>query len=213
MTLKTLDWSAPATTGYATIRAEVDGDTWIITPVPRDVVRIGFSGKDADGTIVDSRHDFAYAESVDEAKLFIDLMRVGADDLPEWRVQLEAAGFTRHYPDAPADDVLSGMWRDERESGSFTIMVLDGFDRGDGPETSVRSSFQTENSAWHNNVTGLADVEGGRKTYGPVTIRTGAPEGVDVLRTGVAAALAVRAARQARGGRFSSPIGGAPAKR
>lgn len=210
MTLQALDWSAPAATGYATIRAEIDGNTWIITPVPRDVVRIGFSGKDADGTIVDCRHDFAYAESVEEAKILIDLMRAGADDLPEWRVQLEAAGFTRYYPDASADDVLSGMWRDERASGSFTIMVLDGFERGNGAETSVRSSFQNENSVWHNNVTGLADVEGGTKTYGPVTIRTGAPEGVDVLRTGVAAALAIRAARQARGGRFSNPIGGAP---
>ena len=57
---------------------------------------------------------------------------------------------------------------------------------------------------WHN----LTRVNGPGSDHG--LIQTAAlPAGVDPLKAGVAAALAVIAARKARGGRFATPIGGA----
>lgn len=207
MTLAALDWSAPATGPYATIRAADGQHKWTITPVPRDVVRIGYEGVDADGTIVECRHDFAHAESVDEAKIVIDLMRAGTDGLPEWRDQIEAAGLVRWYPEAADDDILSCIWREDHATGTLSILVLDGFERGGHPETSVSATFEPNGSEWHHNVSSVAHVEGETRQYGPLRMRMGTPEGVDALRTGMAAALAIRAARIARGGDFALPIG------
>ena len=48
-----LNWSEPRPTGWASVSAsEADGSTWRITPVPGDVCRISYHGRDADGTVV-----------------------------------------------------------------------------------------------------------------------------------------------------------------
>ncbi len=39
-------------------------------------------------------------------------------------------------------------------------------------------------------------------------MRGGLPEGVDPLRAGVAASIAIAATRKKRGGRFAEPLGG-----
>ena len=211
MTIQTLDWSAPASTGLAVIKATIGRDTWRITPVPGDVVRIGFDGVDADGAIVDCPHDWAYAESVEEAKIAIDVMRAGHDHLPDWKTQLETAGFVRTYPDAAEDDGLSCIWKDGREDGLFEITVMSSHVRpGQRAETSVHATYETDGATSWNNVSRIDGLEERTRVYGDVTIRYGKPASVDVLKTGVAVALAVRAARTARGGVFGKPIGGLP---
>jgi len=211
MTIQTLDWSAPASTGLAVIKATIGRDTWRITPTPGDVVRIGFDGVDADGAIVDCPHDFAYAESVEEAKIAIDVMRAGHDHLPDWKTQLEAAGFVRTYPDAAEDDGLSCIWKDGREDDLFEVTVMSSHIRpGQRAETSVHATYEKDGATSWNNVSRVDGLEERTRVYGDVTIRYGKPASVDVLKTGVAIALAVRAARIARGGAFGEPIGGLP---
>ena len=211
MTLTPLAWSDPAATGYASIKAEDEaGSRWRITPVPRDVARISFDGKDADGTIVGTIEHNAYAETADEAKIVIDVLRAGTDHLPGWREQLEAAGFVRTYPDKGEDEILSSLWHDIRKSGRFGISVLDGTQtQCRQGEIVAHATYESDGAlSWHN----VCSVNGSSteaKQYGPLSIRHGLPEGVDPLKAGVAAAIAIRAARVARGGRFSTPLGGA----
>lgn len=211
MTLAPLTWSAPSATGHASIKAEDDaGSVWRITPVPRDVARICFNGKDADGTIVGTIEHNAYAETVDEAKIVIDLMRAGTDHLPDWREQLEAAGFVRTYPNRGEDDMLSSLWHDIRKSGRYSVSVLDGTQTEcrEG-EIVAHTTYESDGAlSWHN----VCSVNGSSmeaKEYGPLKLRHGLPEGIDPLKLGVAAAIAIRAARIARGGRFATPLGGA----
>lgn len=211
MTLPTLDWSAPAVGAFATIQAKDGTDTWRIVPVPGDVVRIDYNGVDPDGSIVECRHDFAYAESVEEAKILIDVMRTGYDALPDWKTQIEAAGFVRTYPEADENDVLSCLWNDDRETDLFQITVMDEYVRpGQAAETSVHSTYEEEGAPFWHNVSRVNSFVESKATYGDLTIRNGKPACVDTLRTGVAGALAIRAARTARGDAFGMPIGGAP---
>src|SRR3546814_7210099 len=62
--------------------------------------------------------------------------------------------------------------------------------------------------SWHN-VSWVCDDMIPSHAVGDLNIRSGLPHGVDALKLGVAAALAIREARLIRGGPFSVPIGGA----
>jgi hypothetical protein len=216
MTTQNLDWSAPATHGYASIEAGPDDAHWRITPVPRDVCRISFAGRDADGTIVSSlAYEPAHAESVDEAKIVIETIRAGSDHLPDWRDQLIAAGFSQSYPDSKPDDSLSTLWKDVRKSGLFQISVKDGYvhrqDRAAETETSVAATYESDGAQfWHNVCRVTAGSPLAKRISGTRSYRDGLPEGVDALKVGVAAAIAIRDARRMRGGSFAKPLGGAP---
>jgi hypothetical protein len=217
-TLAPLTWSAPETVGFNAINGVEEGteNRWRITPVPRDVVRVGYQGEDEDGTLVNGSDDAAYAESIDEAKILIDVLRAGTDHLPEWRDQLVAAGFVRTYPEMEDGETLSRLWHDERRSGLFQIVVYDGVktDSLDSRvRTAVHSTYESGKANFWHNVSRLNSVDERVKTYGPVSMRAGLPKGIDVLKGGVAVALAIRAARLARGGAFSKPLGGAPKSR
>ncbi len=207
--LQPLTWSEPHPTGWASIEAK-DGDgSWRITPVPRDVTRIYFSGQDADGTIISATEHPAYAESAEEAKILVDLLRAGTDHLPGWREQLEAAGFVRSYPTAADGDILSALWNDQRKSGLFQLTILDGsIDRNGCQEIAVSATYETDRSTfWHN----VCSVDGTpQQVYdsGGIKVRSGLPAGIDALKAGVAAAIAIKEARLARGGRFAKPLGG-----
>lgn len=214
MALQALDWSQPNPTGWATVEATDGTSQWRIVPVPRDVARIHYVGHDADGTVVNSIEAPAYAETAEEARIVVDVLRAGTDHLPGWKEQLEAAGFVRTYPDHPEDNVLSGMWNDIRKSGMFDITVTDRAQTEDrGSRLNVSSTYQADGAnSWHNvsNVDGSTprimtfDKIGG----GRMRTRNGLPEGIDPLKAGVAAAIAIRDARTARGGSFAVPLGG-----
>lgn len=211
MTPQPLTWTRRSEAGLAVITADNGEATWRITPVPRDVVRIHYKGCDADGTLVMPMDNQAYAESVNEAMIVIDVLRVGTDHLPDWREQLEAAGFERTYPDEEHGSTLSCLWRDSRRNGLFQIAVKDGYAYPDGTiETSVHATYESGRAAFWHNVSRVTAAQQQRRTHGAVAMRDGLPEGVDALKAGVAAAIAIRAARRARGGRFADPIGGAP---
>src|SRR3546814_6981112 len=89
MTLQPLAWSDPSPAGYRSINADDGVDLWRITPVPRDVTRIVYQGRDPDGTLVCGSDYAAYAESQEEAKIVVELLRAGTDHLRGWREQLE----------------------------------------------------------------------------------------------------------------------------
>lgn len=209
MTLQPLTWSDPATNGFPSIESTEGTDRWRIVPVARDVTRVHFHGADADGVKVHSTGEIGYAESRDEAKILIDVLREGTDHLAGWREQLEAAGFVRTYPDEAATENLSVMWNDGREDGLFGINVFDGGQEGArNGEICVHATYEIDGEdGWHN-VSSLDGRTYETKTYGPVSIRQGLPEGIDALKAGVAIALAIRAARTARGGDFVEPMGG-----
>lgn len=217
MTQPPLAWSAPSGDVW-TIQEAVEGSTtWRTNAVPNDVTRIHYVGHDADGTFVNSIESSAFAETVEEARILIDVLRAGTDHLPGWKEQLETAGFVRQYPDE--DGILSCMWTDGRKSGHFSITVLEGDQQGFRPgETSVRATYQAHRSnSWHNvcHLDGAAprvfsmDKPDGTK----FAMRSGLPEGIDALKAGVAATIAIHAARTARGGRFAVPLGGPTRKR
>jgi hypothetical protein len=196
-----------------TIQEAVEGNTtWRTSAVPNDATRIHYVGHDADGTFVNSIENPAFAETVEEARIVIDVLRAGTDHLPGWREQLEAAGFERKYPEE--DGILACMWSDRRRSGHFDITVLEGDQQGFRTgELSVSATYQAQGSnSWHNvcqvdgsapHVFGMDKPDGGR-----FAIRSGLPEGIDALKAGVAATIAIHAARTARGGRFATPLGG-----
>src|SRR3546814_18177353 len=100
MTLQPLAWSDPSPAGYRSINADDGVDLWRITPVPRDVTRIVYQGRDPDGTLVCGSDYAAYAESQEAAKIVVELLRAGTAHLRGWREQLEAAGFGITYPNA-----------------------------------------------------------------------------------------------------------------
>lgn len=209
MTPEPLTWSDPRPTGRETVEA-VDGlDHWRISPVPGDVARIHFATRDDDGTIVCSIEAVAWAESAEEARIVVDVLRAGTDHLPGWREQLEAAGFRRSHPDHPEDEALGRLWDDRRASGLFQVRALDpSARRPGGPATSVTATYESSRStSWHN----VAYVDGSPARAG--SERNGLPKGVDPLKAGVAAAIAIRDARAARGGRFATPLGGPTRKR
>lgn len=214
MTLPALAWSEPAGHTYTIQEAEDGASKWRTVAVPRDVTRIQFTGHDADGTFVNSTEAPAYAETIDEARIVVDVLRAGTNHLPGWREQLEAAGFVRTYPDRPEGDLLSGLWNDVRRTGLFEITVLDGTQTGNREgEIGVSSTYQADGAqSWHN----VSSVDGtppqvfsyDKSGGGELRVRAGLPEGIDALKAGVAAAIAIRAARQARGGSFANPLGG-----
>jgi hypothetical protein len=214
MTLQPLTWTPRSVPRLDVVVANDGQGSWRITPMPRDVVRIHYEGRDADGTLVMPTTGQAYAESVDEAKIVVDVLRAGTDHLPGWREQLEAAGFERAYPNEAEGSTLACLWHDARPSGLFQIVVKDGYAYPDGTvETSVHSTYESGRASFWHNVSKVTGAPPCRRTHGGVTMRDGLPEGVDALKAGVAAAIAIRAARQARGGRFATPLGGAPRTR
>lgn len=207
-----LTWSAPLATGYASITAEDGDSTWRITPVPRDVCRISYTGTAPDGRAIrEIAVGAGHAESVDEAKIVIDILRAGTDQLAEWQDQLVAAGLTRTYPQALPADTLAALWQDSRASGLFQVSVMtDAIQREpDSSEISVSSTYESDGATFWHNVSRISgqSIDRGRVIPSPL------PHGVDALKAGVAAALAIRQARIDRGGRFVDPIGGAPKKR
>lgn len=199
--------------GRVSILAEDGKASWRIVPVPRDVARIHYHGVDPDGTVVDRLEHQAYAESEDEAVIVVGILRAGTDHLPEWREQLREAGFRRTYPDAAASDPLSSLWHDGRPSGLFQLTIRSDV-VGDGMRfgPSVHATYESDRAtSWHN----VCRVEAGPvgiRRHGDLAMRQGLPHGIDASKAGVAAAIAIRAARVARGGRFSTPLGGATRK-
>lgn len=214
MTLPALAWSEPTGHVYTIQEADDGASKWRTVAVPRDVTRIHFTGQDADGAFVNSTEAPAYAETIEEARIVIDVLRAGTDHLPDWREQLEAAGFVRTYPDRPEGDLLSGLWNDVRRTGLFQITVLDGTQGGNrAGEISVSSTYESDGAqSWHN----VSQVDGtpaqvfeyDKAGDDKLRVRGGLPEGIDALKAGITAALAIRAARQARGGSFANPLGG-----
>lgn len=197
MDTQTLEWSEPRQTGYASTRAEDAAGTWRITPVPRDVARIRFDPNG--GWAID---DVAYAESADEAKMAVAIIRAGTDGLQPWQAQLEAAGFRRTYPNALPADILSDIWHmDIGTRGHFQITVSDREDR-----LCVHATFErNQDSFWHNvcRISGFVLGQDGSRHDLPL------PESVDVLKAGVAASLAILRARLARPKTsFRIPLGG-----
>lgn len=211
-----LAWTNPEEPGLVRLEANDEGSRWSIAPRAGDVAEIHFTGRDADGTIVCSTMSSAFAESVEEAMIVVETLRTGTDALPGWREQLERAGFVRTYPDAPDSDGLSELWNDVRPSGHFQIAVRTGaIERGGTRDVSVRTTYQADGStSWHN----VCFVCAGTTkpfTTPEVRMRGGLPEGVDPLKAGVAASIAIATARKIRGGRFAEPLGGrirAPAR-
>lgn len=214
MTLAPLVWSDPfgeVSTGH---EATEGATTWSTFAMPSDVTRIHYVGQDADGTFVNSIMAPAHAETVDEARILIDVLRAGTDHLPDWREQLESAGFVRSHPDRPEGDVLHGLWKDVRKSGHFDVNVIEGVQSGEpAGMVGVRATYQaTGSNSWHN-VLWINGSPPRKRTFDAndgtsLSSRSGLPEGIDALKAGVAAVIAIRAARIARGGRFSEPLGG-----
>lgn len=202
--IEPLVWTQPPATGWATIESQVGKDKWRITPVPRDVTRISYAGVDPDGTIVTGLDHQSHAESVDEARIVVDILRAGTDDLPGWREQLEAAGFVPSYPDE--DGVLSQLWHDKRRTGLFQITVREG--GGANDEISVSATYESDGAQFWHNVSYINGSPSKIRTHGGLSMRQGLPHGIDALKAGVAAAIAIRAARVSRGGGFSVPLGG-----
>lgn len=207
MTLQPLAWSDPSPAGYASIKADDGVDLWRITPVPRDVTRISYQGRDPDGTLVCGGDYCAYAESQEEAKIIVDLLRSGTDHLRSWREQLEAAGFVRSYPSARPGETLAQLWQDKRASGIFHVNVNPGNEAA--PNACVHATYESGRSNFWHNVSWVCDDLFPPRLVGDINIRSGLPHGIDTLKIGVAAALAIREARLMRGGRFATPIGGA----
>lgn len=208
MTNPPLTWSEPQETGWAAIETTDGRRRWRIVPVPGDVARIHFTGQDSDGLIVVSTTPCAHGESAQEAQIVVDALRADPDMLPDWREQLAAAGFER-WP-AEASDDSSTTWRDRRTTGRYEIVVKDAFIRSCGSvETSVEATYEgNRSSIWHNVC--RVDATGRRNPLMTAArYRGGLPEGADPLKAGVAAAIAIRDARNARGGPFSKPLGGA----
>lgn len=210
MSLQPLAWSAPNSRIFNSITAKEGPDEWRISPVPRDVTRIHYQGVDPDGTIVCPLGDHpAFAESLEEAKIVIDILRAGTDHLPGWRDQLEAAGLFRAYPEIPDGESLSGLWRDDRMSGYFQITIYDGScAQHPDQQIGVHCTYESGKANFWHNVSAVWQDNRKPRKYGDVTMRSGLPIGIDLLKAGVAAALAIRAARIARGGRFAIPLGG-----
>lgn len=203
MTITPLEWSAPFIAGYETIEAQDGEITWRIVDVRRDVVRISCDGFDDEEYFVRSDEMSIYGESVTEAKMIVEMLRNGSDHLPEWREQLEAAGFVRTYPNS--DGCLAKLWNDERKSGRFTISVRE--DRDDfGQNMNVHATYESGRSNFWHNVSNLSAPRGYSYRAATVRVRAGLPKPVDTLKMGVAIALAVRRARIARGGSFAKPL-------
>jgi len=205
----TLDWQTHDDFGLTRIEAADGGREWTISPRHHDVARIHFVGKDADGTIVCSTMSAAFAETAEEAMIVVDVLRAGTDHLPDWQEQLGRAGFVRSYPDAPSTDGLSEIWHDVRATGTYQLDVRTGaVERGGTRNVSVFATYHADGSnSWHN----VCHVAGqNRKPFETdhVRMRGGLPEGVDPIKAGVAASIAIRDARRLRGGRFSKPLGG-----
>lgn len=213
MTQTALAWSEPRPTGWASVEA-VDGDgEWRIVPVPRDVARIHYAGRDADGTVVSSGMHCAHAETRQEAEIVVAAMRMDQAALPDWRTQLELAGLVRTYPDAD-DTLLSGMWHDARQRGRYGIVISDRRIHGDGSvETSVDATYESSRSTFWHNVCRIDAHGDDPRTIRGTPYRGGLPQGVDALKAGVFAAIAIRDARIARGGRFATPLGGSTKER
>src|SRR3546814_126353 len=146
-------------------------------------------------------------ESQEEAKIVVELLRAGTDHLRGWREQLEAAGFVRTYPNAARGETLAQLWNDKRSSGHFEINVNLGNEAD--PGACVHATYQSAGALFWHNVSWVCDDMIPSHAVGDLNIRSGLPHGVDALKLGVAAALAIREARLIRGGPFSVPIGGA----
>lgn len=204
-----LEWTGREDSALLRLEAKDHDDVWMIAPRAGDVAHIHFTGRDADGTIVCSTVTSAFAESVEEAMIVVETLRGGTETLPDWREQLETAGFVRTYPDAPDTDGLSELWNDVRPSGHFGISVRTGaIERGGTRDVSVRTTYQAGGSnRWHNVCFVSASMTKPFETP-EVRMRGGLPEGVDPIRAGVAASIAIAAARKERGGRFAEPLGG-----
>ena len=168
---------------------------------------------DANGMIVSSTARAASTESLQEALILVDLLEDGGHDLPSWRDQLVAAGFRSDYAEN-VDDACHMLWHDARDTGRYQIAVKENHvDRFGDVITSVTATYEADRSSvWHS----VLDVDASAPTIhciGEVRYRDGLPEGVDALRAGVAAAIAIRDARRERGGRFAEPLGGKTRKR
>src|SRR3546814_10520613 len=77
------------------------------------------------------------------------------------------------------------------------------------PGACVHATYQSAGALFWHNVSWVCDDMIPSHAVGDLNIRSGLPHGVDALKLGVAAALAIREARLIRGGPFSVPIGGA----
>jgi hypothetical protein len=213
MTIAPLAWSAWPATGWTGTEAKDHLGSWRVTPVPGDVARIYFTGRDASGLIVSSTTNPAYAENETEAKMLVEAMRADQAALPAWDEQLKTAGFVRTFSEN-LDGGRYEIWRDNRESGLYQIVVKDRHVDTDGyVETSVHTTYEADgSSSWHN----VVMVDGSSPTLhcvGECRYRDGLPETVDALKSGVAATIAIRDARNASGVRFATPLGGATRKR
>lgn len=209
MTEHTLVWSDPTPDGRGTIEARDGTHQWRIETTPGDRTRIFYASRQPDGTIVASTTACAHAESVEEAKMIVGILASGTDALPDWREQLVQAGFVRTHPDSKPGGTRERLWMDDRKSGLYEICVSDRWTIVPGDKrTGIDTSYEGSSSGlWH----GVCYVDGGPneiRTISGQPCRGGLPDGIDALRAGVAASIAIRDARVARGGRFATPIGG-----
>jgi hypothetical protein len=180
---------------------------WTLTHRLHDVTHVTFTGLDTDGTFYNGLVDVAFAESLDEGRIVVEVLRADTKALPDWRDQMKAAGFSRTYTGVGPQDTLSEYWNDQRTTGQFTIRVQDmtrpcGHDR-----LQVTSTYHCRGSNSLHNVTGIEEAPSNVVEIGGVRMRPGLPGNVDVLKAGVAAAIAIRDARNARGGSFAMPLG------
>src|SRR3546814_14671272 len=77
------------------------------------------------------------------------------------------------------------------------------------PGACVHATYQSAGALFWHNVSWVCDDMIPSHAVGDLNIRSGLPHGIDALKLGVAAALAIREARLIHGGPFSVPLGGA----
>lgn len=204
-----IEWSEPFAVHEELQRivAVCGSGEWTLTHRLHDVTNIGFTGLDADGTFYNGLVDVAFAESLEEGRIVVGLLRADTDALPDWRDQMEAAGFSRTYTGVGPQDALSEYWNDRRAMGQFTIRVQDMTRPSEHDRLKVTSTYHCRGSNSLHNVTGVEEAPRDVVEIGGVCMRPGLPGGIDVLKAGVAAAIAIRDARDARGGSFAMPLG------
>lgn len=171
-----------------------------------DLVEVSLNRRSPEGLVARSNQPAGYACTSEEADILISLLRDGTDYLPTWQVQLATAGFTRQYPMASAGSSLAGRWHKATDEGSIEVTVHDEHQCNDGlVDTSVHALHIGADGLSMQNICGVTD-EGASAMDVAMCRSSNLPEGIDAAKAGVAALLAILAARKARNGSEAAPL-------
>jgi hypothetical protein len=191
---------------FATPACQVPSFFFSSNVVGDDLVEVSLNLRTPDGLVARSNQPAGYACTSEEADVLISLLRDGTDYLPTWQAQLATAGFARQYPNAAAGSSLAGRWQKATDEGIIEVTVHDEHQCDDGlVDTSVHALHIGADGLSMQNICGVTDESASAMD---VAMRRSSnlPEGIDAAKAGVAALLAILAARKARNGSEAAPL-------